>query len=961
MSTPIIATKLYVPTSRPKVVPRIRLVEQLNKGLHRKLTLISAPAGFGKTTLVSEWITGIQRPTAWLSLDAGDNDLNHFLAYLIAALQTLTPNLGERVLEILQGPPPVPTEPLLTALLNEIAAIPDNFILVLDDYHVIDAEPVDEALTFLINHLPPQMHIIIATRENPGLPLARLRVRDQLTELRVSDLRFVPSEVAVFLNNVMGLNLSAEEISALETRTEGWIAGLQLAALALQGQISMQQGQQHFASFIQSFTGSHHFVLDYLVEEILQQQPESVQTFLLHTSILDRLCGSLCDFLISDFGPVLNNAEGMQFTEPTVPQSLIPNLQSQAVLEQLERANLLVVPLDDRRQWYRYHHLFADALQARLKKEQPKQVANLHRRACDWYKQNDLRSDAIHHALAAEDFEQAADLIELEWSVIRRSCFRSPTWLGWVKSLPDDLVRSRPVLCVGFAWELLNFGELEAAEAQLKNAERWLKSKADMNMSPKAGSARPGPSANSGQALEGMIVANEEELPSLRGMLATVRAYHAQALGDAPGTVKHAWRALALVSEADYYTCGMASLALGFASWTGGDLKSAHRFIADGMVNLQKAGNILFTLWGTIALADIRMAQGRFHEAISKYEHALQLTTEQSDPVIQGTASLHLGLSDLYLEFGDLEAAKQCLLKGEELGEQTGLPDWRRRLCLIQARVKQSQGDLAGALDLFNEAERLYYNVPFPDVRPIAALKTRVWVAQGKLKKALAWARERGLSADDELSYLREFEHITLARVLIAQYRGGLSQNSIHEATELLDRLLKTAEAGERKGSVIEILLLQALAHQAHGDITAALMPLQRALTLAEPEGYVRIFINEGLPMANLLNEAFSHGITPDYTQHLLAALSPAESQQADFIVTQSTFRTPHSAIAEPLSKRELDVLRLLGTELNGPEIARELMISLNTMRTHTKNIYNKLGVNNRRTAVRRAQELNLL
>ena len=418
MPTSILATKLYIPPPRSKAVPRPRLVARLNEGLHRKLTLISAPAGFGKTTLVSEWVAGCERPVAWLSLDEGDNDLARFLAYLVAALQTITADMGKGLLAGLQSPQPPPIELILTTLLNEITTIPDHFVLVLDDYHVIDAQPVDHALTFLLEHLPPQMHLVIATREDPQLPLARLRARGQLTELRAADLRFTPSEAAEFLNQVMGLNLSADDIAALETRTEGWIAGLQMAALSM-------QGRSDTASFIQAFTGSHRFVLDYLVEEVLQRQPERVRSFLLQTAILDRLSGPLCD-------AVTGREDG------------------RGMLDALERGNLFVVPLDDRRQWYRYHHLFADVLQARLMEEQPDQVSGLHRRASAWYEQNGLPSDAIRHALAAEDFERAADLIELAGPMVEESSLTA-TWLGWVRALPDELVRIRPVLSVRYA------------------------------------------------------------------------------------------------------------------------------------------------------------------------------------------------------------------------------------------------------------------------------------------------------------------------------------------------------------------------------------------------------------------------------------------------------------------------------------------------------------------------------
>src|SRR5512135_12421 len=454
MPPPILATKLYIPPPRPRVVLRPRLIERLNESLQRAagITLISAPAGFGKTTLVSEWIAALTPGpspagrwetvrVAWLSLDEGDNDPTRFLTYLVAALQTIAPNIGAGVLGVLQSPQPPPTESILTTLLNDITTISDSFILVLDDYHVIDSQPVDQALVFLVEHLPPQMHMVIATREDPHLPLARLRARNQLTELRAEDLRFTPSEAAEFLNQMMGLNLSAEDIAALEARTEGWIAGLQLAALSM-------QGREDIASFIQAFTGSHRFVLDYLVEEVLQHQPEPIHSFLLHTAILDRLCAPLCN-------------------------TVTERKDSREMLNVLERSNLFLIPLDDQRQWYRYHHLFADVLQTHLTEAQPDRAAALHGRASAWYERNGLRSDAIRHALLAKDFERAAGLIELAWPAAEEVSIHPATWLDWVKTLPDELVHARPVLNVGYAYALLGSGELEAAEARLKEVERW--------------------------------------------------------------------------------------------------------------------------------------------------------------------------------------------------------------------------------------------------------------------------------------------------------------------------------------------------------------------------------------------------------------------------------------------------------------------------------------------------------
>ena len=913
MSTPILATKLYIPPPRPKIVLRPRLIERLNEGLcGRKLTLISAPAGFGKTTLVSEWVAGCERPVAWLSLDEGDNDPTRFLTYLVAALQTIAPNIGAGVLGVLQSPQPPPTESILTALLNEITTIPDNFILVLDDYHVIDSKPVDNALTFLLEHLPPQMHLVIATREDPHLPLARLRARGQLTELRAADLRFTPAEAAEFLNQVMGLNLSAEDIAALETRTEGWIAGLQLAALSM-------QGHQDAASFIQSFTGSHHFVLDYLVEEVLQQQSESIQTFLLRTSILDRLCGPLCDAVLGS-----------------------PSASGQETLEYLEHANLFIVPLDNERRWYRYHHLFADVLRMHLMAEQPDQVSALHRRASEWYEHNGSTDNAIRHALAAEDFARAADLIELVMPAMRRSR-QSATLLGWLKALPDELVRFRPVLSAGYAFASMSCGELEGVEPRLRDAERWLDTTADMRARPESPAA-------------GMVVVDEEEFRRLPGMIALLRAAQALARGDMPETVKNARRVLDLAPEDDHLMLGGAASQLGLAAWASGDLDTARRMTADGMANVRLAGYISPAIGGAIVLADIQIAQGRLHEAMTTYERALQWATEPGAPVLRGAADMYVGMSALHREHNDLKTATQHLLTSQALGELAGLPQNPYRWCAAMARIREAQGDLDGALDLLDQAERLYDGNFSPNVRPIATRKTRVWVAQGRLGEALGWAREQGLSVENELSYLHEFDHITLARVLLARYQSDRADGSISEVMGLLERLLKAAEEGGRKGSVIEILVLQAIAYHAQGDLPAALLPLQHALALAEPEGYVRMFLDEGSSMMQLLREASAREIMPDYTDKLLAAFEAEKRKSED-----KPDLPPAQPLIEPLSQRELEILQLIAQGLSNREIGERLFLALDTVKGHNRRIFDKLQVQSRTEAIARARELGLL
>ena len=900
----LLETKFYVPRSRRGLVPRPRLSQRLDRGSALKLVLVSAPAGFGKTTLLTEWLAAgpaaptDQRLAAWLSLDRSDNDPASFWTYVIAALRTVAPGVGDSALALLQAPRPSPIETVLTVLLNDLGATAGDLVLVLDDYHVIDASDVQDGMAFLLDHLPPWLHVVIASRADPALPLARWRARGELVEIRAAELRFTADEAAAYLNEIMGLQLTARDVAALEGRTEGWIAALQLAALSM-------QGRDDVAGFIAGFAGDDRYVVDYLAEEVLQRQPDHVQAFLLQTSILDRLSGPLCDAVTGQGG-------------------------GKAMLEALDRGNLFLVPLDDRRQWYRYHHLFADVLQARLLDEQPGQVPGLHRRASVWYEQNGEPPMAIGHALAARDFDQAADLIERAIPAMRITR-QETTVHGWLKALPDEVVRVRPMLSFAVAGALLTGGEPEEVEVRLRDAGRWLQEAAATG---EGSLARPGE----------MVVADEEEYRRLPGAIELYRSALALVRGDVPGTVRHAQRTLDLALTEDHGVRAGAAGFLGLAFWTSGDLEAAHPAWAQCAAGLRRSGQIADIFGCAIAMADIRLVQGRLGEAMRTYDQALQRASVQDGPVLRGTADMYVGMSEVHRERGDLQAATQQLLRSQELGEYNGLPQNPYRWRVAMARIRQAEGDLGGALDLLDEAERLYVGDFFPNVRPVPALKARVWIAQGRLGEALGWAHEQGLSADDDLSYLREFEHITLARMLLARSGGERAGHSGHDATRFLERLLLRADEGGRTGHVIEILVLQALALQAPGPIPAALTCLERALTLAEPEGYVRVFVDEGPPIGSLLRAAEKQGTTRDYVRRLLAAVSQTRQDSPG-----------RQALIDPLSERELDVLRLLGTELDGPAIARELMVSLNTVRTHTKNIYTKLAVTNRRAAVRRA------
>lgn len=944
-STPVLVTKLYLPPPPPRIVVRARLIEQLHQGLlaGHKLFLICAPAGFGKTTLVSAWIqpanedhgTKARSPqeaveakssshsvpplqVAWLSLDEGDGDLARFLLYLIHALQSIQPHIGAGILDTLQSAALPSVEPLLTALLNEIAALSDplmrpagqpepHFLLVLDDYHTIESRAVDEALTFLIEHLPPHMHLVITTREDPPFPLPRLRARQQMTELRAADLRFTASEASEFLHQVMELDLSADEVAALETRTEGWIAGLQLAALSM-------RGHRDISGFVRAFAGDNRYIMDYLIEEVLRRQSEPDRNFLLHTSILARLNGPLCDAVAGQSG-------------------------SNAKLETLQRGNFFLIPLDDSQHWYRYHHLFADVLRMHLITEQPEQVPVLHQRASTWYEKYGMAADAIHHAFAARDFERAADLIEMAAPAMHQNR-QEATVLGWMQALPEGLFPARPVLSILYVGALMSNGRIEGVESRLQQAQRWLKDDGDVQDLHEQ---------------EEMVVVNQDEFRRLPGSIAMYRAGLALALGNLNEAMSHAREVFDLAPQDDHRARGAAAALLGLAFWTDGELEKAHQLFAEGMAQLRMAGNISDAVGGVIALADIRITQGRLYDAMHTYEGALQLAIENGTPALRGTADMYVGLSELARERNDLQGARELLQQSLEQGEHTGFPRHPYRWRIALARIREAQGDLAGALALLEEAEPLYVSDFFPNVSPVAARKVRLWVAQGKLDEALNWVRQRGLSTDDETSYLREFEQITLVRVLLAHSRSDPSETMTEDALAFLARLLPAAEAGGRMGSAIEIMVLQALAYSAREDLPAALASLERALKLAEPEDYIRIFIDEGADMAALLREAAARKIASNYTGKLLRAF---EEQSR---VTEDGSHLPVSQpLLEPLSQRELHVLRLLKTELSGPEIARELMVGLSTVRTHTKSIYSKLGVNSRRAAVRRAEELGL-
>ena len=900
MTRPMIATKLFVPRPRRGLVARPRLSERLRRGAESRLTLVSAPAGFGKTTLLADWLAGLpgdDRCVAWLSLDATDDEPVSFWTNVVTALRTAVPGVGPKALELI-GSSPLPTELVLTAVLNELAAAPDDVWLVLDDYHLIDSRDVHDGMTMLLEHLPSQVHVVISTRADPDLPLSRWRVRGELVEIRAADLRFTSDEAATYLNDVAALDLAAQDVTALEQRTEGWIAALQLAAISIQGRDDVR-------GFIARFAGTDRYVVDYLIEEVLQQQPEPVREFLLESAVLDRLTGPLCD-------AVTGRDDGSH------------------MLITLERANLFLVPLDDRREWYRYHQLFADVLRARLLSEEPERVPVFHQRASGWYERHELAEDAVRHAFAARDFERAAHLAELAVPTLRRN---RQDWMlrNWLDALPEDVVRRSPVLSVFYGHLLMAGGDLDAVENRLDDAESAL-------------AAVPDGSAES---------AGTEELRTLPATIAVFRASLAQARGDVAGTAEHARRALDLAGPTDHLARGGAAGFIGLAAWAQGDVSSALTTFAQAVASLHAAGALVDELSSTVVLADMWLAAGRPGKARRLYQGALRVADANGDRVARATAALHVGVSEIDREGSDLESAKRHLQVAATLGERAPITESRYRWFVAMARVADAEGNPDEALTLLDEAAQLFQPGFFPDTRPIAAMKARVWISRGNLAQAADWADEREVSAADDVSYLREFDHLTFVRLLIARYRAGHDTGALDQALGLLDRLAGAAETSGRAGDLLEIRMLQALARDARGDRPRALQSLGQAWARApEPEGYARLFLDEGAPMVELLRAAARRGDEGGHARRLLG-LASHESRTAG--------TRPAAALADSLSARELQVLRLLDSELTGPEIARELFVSHNTLRTHTKHIFTKLDVTSRRAAVRRARDQGLI
>jgi ATP/maltotriose-dependent transcriptional regulator MalT len=902
----LLATKLHVPRSRPGVVPRPRLADKLGEGMDRGLVLVTAPAGYGKSVLLSDWARSRAHPVAWLSLDDGDNDPARFWRHVLAALDAVRPGLSDRVGPLAGPPPPATYDALISALINDVASEPGppDVVLLLDDYHVISSPQVHASVRFLLGHRPAQLRIVLAGRSDPPIGLARYRGRGELGELRAADLRFSLDEAAELLRPVTA-DLAPEAVAALTDRTEGWAAGLQLAALSL-------SGQPDIARFVAAFTGSHRYILDYLTEEVLERLPRELKDFLLETSVLERLSGSLCD-------------------------AVTGRDDSQERLEEADRSGLFVVQLDDVRGWWRYHHLFADLLRARLGQD-PERAQCLHRNAARWYEQRGLPDEAIHHALAAGEQEHAARLVEENFDAVFNLRGEQATIGSWLPALSGDLVRSRPRLLLAQAQMASMRGDLHVVEPLLDAAAKVIDRADQEAFTPSTGR-------------EGSLLVNP------RAMLALQRSYAAQFRGDADATA--AWTGMA-AGYLDQDERMLVSAVQGFqamADWLRGRLADAEAAFASRIEQWRREGQVTTTAWGYYCLARLQQGQGSLDAAVRTCERALEAAAEPGGPPSPAAGPALIGLADIAYQRHDLDQAAEHLGRGIWLCRQfVHTPPLAAGL-VTQAWIRQATGDPQGARTAMAEARATSLG-PAGLLNPVPAQWARLRLAQGDVARVARWAAECGLRPGDPPDYPRESAHLVLARLLCAQGRPD-------QALTVLDRLDAAASAQERPGSLIEIRALRAVVLAALEDGTGAVAALDAALRIACPQGYVRVFADEGPAMAAVLARlvAAQRG-NRDAAAVPLSCLARLQSA----LVAR---RSPgggagqagprQAGLIEQLTGRELEVLAMLAAGRSNQDIARHLVISLDTVKKHVSHLLAKLGAVNRTEAVARGRALGLI
>lgn len=910
MTNLLLQTKLSIPPGRPQQVSRPHLIAQLQQGLaqRRKLSLISAPAGFGKTTLALEWLAQLDA-AAWLALDSGDNDAARFLTYVISALQTIEPGLGRNLSAGLQSPQPQPMR-AVASLLNDILSTSRQFVLFLDDYHLIEAGAVHELMTFLLDHLPANLHVVITSRDDPAFPLSRLRIRDELTELRAADLAFSVEETVLFFTEVMDLDIGREDVAALDTRAEGWIAGLQVAGLSMQGRTQAERAQ-----FINTFAGSHRYLLDFLAEEVLARQPQTIQTFLLQTSILTRLSSSLCSAVV----------EGQEWSLAN-DDSVDPLVDSQRILEYLEQANLFVTALDHERRWYRYHHLFREFLRHRLQQQHPNRLTSLHQRASEWYEKNGYLTEAVESALDIADYGRAAQLME---QMTQSTIMQFGEWrilLAWMDTLPDEIVRAHPQLSLHYAWGLITNYQVEAAEARLQDAEQHARSNGSD--------------------------ADPKEQTNIRGQAAAIRSTLHRLQGDFPKAVTFARQALANLPETDTFWRPSTALNLATVTYLDDDIATAEATLLEVQSAMLAAQNFNFHLVVTGYLAQLHVRKGDLDRTERIYLQMIASAQEHeaTGRFVSATGMAHIGLGDLYRERNDMTQALAQLEQGIALGARVNNNLILLAGQIVTARIQQTQGDrgragesIQQAVDMLQEMDVSWTWLTVSN----AATQVRLWLDQGEIARAGQIVQTFAIDATP--GYVQEAQQVATARYLMAT---GEPQ----PAQALLTQLAEKAEQRMRMGSLIEISILQAMNEHSLGNEPDALTYLTRALTLAEPSRYVRLFIDEGPPMAALLRTAAKQKIAPEYVQHLINAF-PAAASDAPI----SNLQPPPTNLVDPLTNRELDVLRLIATGLTNQEIADQLVIAHGTVRQHINRIYSKIDVKNRAQAIFAAQELRLL